>query len=152
MIIVSNSVLMNQCKWNPSKPITSCLKPDELGFIRPIFLDRLCDGKPDCFNGEDEGELAKCKVAGEPTPNGCGRFPIFEAIIESRTERIECIYNGNSNDSGWFSNRRKFNANFDLLIQVWKPIAGYDTFDCNLNTYLNYYLYYHSRKSAWILR
>ena len=82
------------------KPITSCLQNDELGFIRPIFLDKLCDGKPDCFYGEDEGKLAKCKDAGEPTPNGCCRFPIISATIQSQPERIECIYTGNSNDSG----------------------------------------------------
>ena len=88
---------------NPSKPVTSCKHADELGFTRPLFLDRLCDGHPDCPKGEDEdGKLAKCKNAGEPTPNGCCRYPIIGALTKGP---IKCVYTGKTNDSGWFSNK-----------------------------------------------
>jgi len=83
------------CKQLPqyqSKPVTSCLSPDRLGFTRPIFVDNLCDGYPECPNGEDEGEMVKCKFAGDATPNGCCAFPIIGDI--------QCSYTGNSNDSG----------------------------------------------------
>ena len=81
---------------SPKKPVTSCLSPDRIGFTRPIFLDNLCDGYPECPNGEDEGEMVKCKFAGDMTPNGCCAYPIIGDI--------KCSYTGNSNDSGLFSN------------------------------------------------
>ena len=96
---------------NPSKPITSCLSTDELGFTRPIFIDRLCDGHPDCPKGEDEGKLAKCRDAGEPTPNGCCRYPIIGKLTKGP---IKCAYTGKSNDSGWFSNK-----NWTRLLIGW---------------------------------
>ena len=86
---------------NLLKPVTSCLSQDRLGFTRPIFVDKLCDGIPDCPDNEDEGKLAKCKSAGELTPNGCCPFPIIGAFTPWL--HIECFYTGNSNDSGWFS-------------------------------------------------
>ena len=83
---------------SPKKPVTSCLSPDRIGFTRPIFLDNLCDGYPECPNGEDEGEMVKCKFAGDMTPNGCCAYPIIGDI--------KCSYTGSSNDSGLFSNQK----------------------------------------------
>ena len=83
---------------------------DRLGFTRPIFLDKLCDGVPDCPEGEDEGKIAKCNFAGEATPNGCCAFP----IIEEMGVTIECAYTGNSNDSGKFQTEI-WNWHFDML-------------------------------------
>ena len=37
--------------WNP-KPMTHCQKPDLLGVYRPLFLDRVCDGRIDCEGRE----------------------------------------------------------------------------------------------------
>ena len=84
------------------------MSQDKLGFTRPIFVDRLCDGISDCPENEDEGKLAKCKMAGELTPNGCCPFPIIRLykfdVIVYRWLHIACAYTGNSNESGWFSN------------------------------------------------
>ena len=47
-------------KGNP-KDNVSCPSVDQVGYTRPVYVDRLCDGKLDCHNGEDEnGWLAKC--------------------------------------------------------------------------------------------
>ena len=75
------------------------MSADRLGFTRPIFLDKLCDGVPDCPEGEDEGKITECNFDGEPTPNGCCAFP----IIEEMGVTIKCVFTGNSNDSGQFS-------------------------------------------------
>lgn len=56
----------------PVKPYENCTSVDRFGFSRPVFRDRICDGRADCPNGEDEnGELAKCLPAAEPTKNNC---------------------------------------------------------------------------------
>ena len=39
-----------------------CTQPDELGFYRPVFVDRICDGVVDCHDGSDEDESRfECK-------------------------------------------------------------------------------------------
>ena len=45
----------------------SCPTPDRFGVTRPLYSDRICDGRVDCAGGEDEfGEaLAACQ---SPTP------------------------------------------------------------------------------------
>ena len=44
---------------------TQCLLEDHLGFQRPIFLNRICDGVPDCVNGEDELKLERGHSLGD---------------------------------------------------------------------------------------
>ena len=47
-------------KGNPKETV-SCPSVDQVGYTRPVYVDRLCDGRLDCHNGEDEsGSLAKC--------------------------------------------------------------------------------------------
>lgn len=36
------------------KATWDCTSVDFFGFNRPVFTDRLCDGKSDCTGGEDE--------------------------------------------------------------------------------------------------
>ena len=39
-----------------------CSSEDELGFTRPVFVDRICDGIKDCHDGSDEDESRfECK-------------------------------------------------------------------------------------------
>ena len=94
----------NQIRTLQSQSPAACLKTDWVLLV-PFFLDRLCDGFPDCPNNEDEGALAQCKSAGELTPNGCCSFPIIGEFNDFAAYHYRCIYTGNSNDSGWFSNR-----------------------------------------------
>lgn len=47
------------CTKNPNfelKEHVMCTQPDELGFYRPVFVDRICDGIIDCHDGSDEDE------------------------------------------------------------------------------------------------
>ena len=53
------------CKKNPKfeyKEHVMCASPDELGFNRPVFVDRICDGIKDCHDGSDENEsMFQCR-------------------------------------------------------------------------------------------
>ena len=53
------------CKKNPKfeyKEHVMCASPDELGFSRPVFVDRICDGIKDCHDGSDEDEsIFQCR-------------------------------------------------------------------------------------------
>ena len=51
---------------------TTCTTLDEVGAIRTVFTDRLCDGWQDCPNSEDEdGTIVACKAKHAKTPDGC---------------------------------------------------------------------------------
>ena len=54
-------ILADSDKGNPKETV-SCPSVDQVGYYRPVYTDRICDGRLDCHNGEDEnGTLAKCK-------------------------------------------------------------------------------------------
>jgi len=46
----------------PLPNMTTCPTPDVVDAIRPVFVHRLCDSRPDCLGLEDEGsELVRCE-------------------------------------------------------------------------------------------
>lgn len=54
------------------KETFDCTSTDVLGFNRKVFSDRLCDGKKDCADGEDElGGIANCQESQLQTENNC---------------------------------------------------------------------------------
>ncbi|CBY23642.1 unnamed protein product [Oikopleura dioica] len=60
------------CSPEETMHALDCLEKDEFGFDRKIFASRVCDGRADCPNAEDEtGSIASCIQSGELTPNGC---------------------------------------------------------------------------------
>ena len=57
------------------KLLRHCQIPDKFGEIRPIFADRICNGKVDCFGNEDEdGTMATCQPG---TRNTLAVFTVF---------------------------------------------------------------------------
>ena len=57
---------------HPMKPTGDCITPDAAGVYKKVFADRICDGKSDCPDGEDEdGRMGECIDAQPKTVNGC---------------------------------------------------------------------------------
>ena len=99
-----------------------CSKEDELGFFRPVFVDRLCDGIIDCHDESDEDESRfKCgKISGccegyhlwDETDSGQKLINKYEKVdlfedrpyyngfnqITHQMETLFCIKNDNGND------------------------------------------------------
>ncbi|CBY23496.1 unnamed protein product [Oikopleura dioica] len=80
-------------KWFPKfihSDTTKCTSEDEVGHLRDVFSNRLCDGFEDCPNGEDEGEIAECAETHPRTTDGCCGGVLLK-WLES-----PCVFNPNS--------------------------------------------------------
>ena len=63
------SVKYNYCP-NDQNDLVHCQGPDQLGYIRPLFRNRLCDNIIDCYDYSDEnGQIETCKKL--TTESGC---------------------------------------------------------------------------------
>lgn len=62
------------------KENVGCQSEDLWAVEKPVFTDRLCDNQSDCPGGTDEGTIAPCIPAGEPTPSGCCGLMSFNGV------------------------------------------------------------------------
>merc|ERR1712048_41639 len=75
------------------KQTKRCLYEDKVvpGFHREVYSDRICDGIPDCPEGEDElGDMGRCIHYTEDTQDGCCTTVLFGDK--------ECRYSVNFNE------------------------------------------------------
>ena len=113
------------CKKQPKfefKEHVMCSKADELGFFRPVFLDRICDGVIDCHDGsdEDESRFACVRTSGccegyilwdetDSDRKFIARYEIVDQYsnrpyyngfnrVNNQMESLICIENNNQND------------------------------------------------------
>ena len=111
------------------KETMNCNTADKFGFMRPVFVDRVCDNVKDCFGGEDESQdinsaLAQCIPEAE-LASGCCQTYIADGETFAQAGQISNIdaYMSTTDTNSWIIRLNVGSGNTWFLTRTGLPNA-----------------------------